>query len=270
MPIAEIKAPDVLTVLRRVEDRGLAVKTHKAKDVLSLVFRYAVQTGRREYNPCDNLRGALKPVRAKNMAALINPEDVAGLLRAIDAYQGGPVVRAALRLAPLLFCRPGELRAMKWKDVDLEQKQWCYTVPKVQKDVIVPLSRQAMEILKDLYPLTGGSEFVLPGQRWGRPFSDMTLNRALQAMGYNTQTEHTSHGFRAMARTLLRERLNFESEVIEFQLSHRTKNPLGTAYDRALFIDQRRLMMQQWANYLDDLKAANFDKVVPFNRAASE
>jgi len=266
-PVSQIKTLDVLSVLQKVEDRGFRETARKTRDVASMVFRYAVQTGRAEYNACDNLRGALKPVQVKHFAALTEPAKIAELLRAIDAYKGGVIVRAALRLAPMVFVRPGELRGAKWADIDLDHAEWKYKVSKTKTDHLVPLSRQAVEILKDLHPLTGSSEFVFPGQRWGRPFSDMTLNRALQTMGFDTKTEITGHGFRAMARTLLSERLGFRAEVIEHQLAHSVPDALGTAYNRTRFIDDRRRMMQSWADYLDDLKTANFSKVVPFNKA---
>ena len=266
-PISEIKTPDILTVLRRIEDRALIVKAHKAKDAISLVFRHAVQTGRAEYNPCDNLRGALKPVRKKNYPTLTEPAQVAELLRAMESYKGGNIVRAALRLAPQFFCRPGELRAAKWADIDLDRAEWKYTVSKTKTEHLVPLSRQAVEILNDLHQLTGSSEYVFPGQRWGRPFSNMTINRALQSMGYDTKTEITGHGFRAMARTLLAERLRFPESVIEHQLAHKVPDTLGTAYNRTRFYDDRRRMMQAWSDYLDELKAADFSKVVPFQKA---
>jgi integrase len=253
-PVSEIKTPDALAVLQRIEDRGRVKMARKVRDVISMVFRYAVQTGRAEYNPCDNLRGALKPVKVKNFAALTEPAKVAELLRAIDGYQGGPVVRAALRLAPLVFVRPGELRAAKWVDIDIEHKEWKYTISKTNTEHLVPLSRQAVEILKDIQLLTGSSEYVFPGQRWGRPFSNMTINRALQAMGYDTKEEMTGHGFRAMARTLLAEKLRIPENVIEHQLAHRVPDTLGTAYNRTRFYDDRRKMMQAWSDYLDQLK----------------
>jgi integrase len=253
-PVAEIKTPDVLAVLQRIEDRGRINLARKVKDIISQTFRYAVQTGRAEYNPCDNLRGALKPVRGKNRPALTEPAQVAELLCAIDAYQGGPVVRAALRLAPLVFVRPGELRAAKWIDIDLDRAEWKYNVSKTKTEHHVPLSRQAVEILKDIQLLTGKSEYVFPGQRWGRPFSDMTINRALQTMGYDTKTEMTGHGFRAMARTLLAERLRIPENVIEHQLAHSVPDALGTAYNRTKFLDDRRHMMQAWSDCLDQLK----------------
>jgi len=266
-PVAEIKTPDVLAVLRRIEDRGRVKMARKVRDVVSMAFRYAVQTGRCEYNPCDNLRGALKSATVKHMASITEPTKVGELFRAIDGYKGGPIVRAALRLAPMVFVRPGELRAAKWADIDLVSAEWKYTVSKTKTEHLVPLSRQAVEILKDLYQLTGSSEFVFPGQRWGRPFSDMTINRALQSMGFNTKEEMTGHGFRAMARTLLAERLKISPEVIEHQLAHKVPDTLGMAYNRTKFIDDRRKMMQQWSDYLDDLKTADFSKVVQFQKA---
>ena len=254
-PIAEIKTPDVLAVLRRIEDRGFGEATRKTRDVISGVFRYAVQTGRTEYNPCDNLRGALKPVQVKNFPSITEPEKVAELLRAIDTYQGGTVVRAALRLAPLVFVRPGELRAAKWVDIDLDRAEWRFVTSKTKTEHLVPLARQAVEILKDLYPLTGGREYVFPNIRPGRPIADATLNRALQTMGYDTKTEITGHGFRAMARTLLSERLGYKAEVIEHQLAHKVPDALGTAYNRTKFLAERKAMMTAWADYCDKLKA---------------
>jgi len=150
-------------------------------------------------------------------------------------------------------------------DIDLASAQWCYTSTKRKKEVIVPLSRQAVEILRDLQPLTGEGKYVFPGMQWGRPIGAIAINYALRAMGYDTKNEHTAHGFRATARTILRERLGVNPEIIEFQLSHETKNPLGGAYDRALFLDDRRRMMQQWSDYLDGIKGAN---VIPFERVA--
>ena len=253
-PVSDLKTPDVLAVLRRIEDRGFGEATRKTRDVISGVFRYAVQTGRTEYNPCDNLRGALKPVQVKNFPSITEPEKVAELLRAIDAYQGGFVVRAALRLAPLVFVRPGELRAAKWKDIDFDRAEWRFVTSKTKTNHLVPLARQTVEILKDLHPLTGRGEYVFPNIRPGRPISDATLNRALQTMGYDTKNEITGHGFRAMARTLLAERLGYQPEVIEHQLAHKVPDALGTAYNRTKFIDDRRKMMTVWADYLDDLK----------------
>ena len=253
-PIAEISAPEVLTLLRRIESRGACDTAHRTKGNISQVMRYAIATGRADRDPCPDLRGALKPTKEKNYPALTEPEDVAELLRTIDVYKGGTVVRAALRLAPLVFIRPGELRMAKWKDIDLDRAEWKYTASKTKTDHLVPLSRQVVEILKDIQPLTGGGEYVFPGVRPGRPISDMTINRALQKMGYDTKTEMTGHGFRATARTLLAEKLEIPENVIERQLAHKVPGVLGTAYDRTKFIDARRRMMQAWSDYLDELK----------------
>ena len=254
-PVTGITPPMVLSVLRRIVNRGYPQLAHRAKTNISQVMRYAVANGLAGSDPCRDLSGALPPVKYGHMAALTEPDRVAELLRAIDNYQGGHVVRAALRLAPLVFVRPGELRTAKWADIDLDRAEWKYTVSKTKTDHLVPLSRQAVEILKDLYPLTGGGEYVFPGQRWGRPFSDMTINRALQSMGYSTKEEITAHGFRAMARTMLAERLRCPENVIEHQLAHTVPDALGTAYNRTKFLDDRRRMMTAWADYLDELKA---------------
>ena len=253
-PVAVISAPEVLSVCRRIEARGAIDTAHRVKGTISQVIRYAIATGRADRDPCPDLRGALRPAKGKHFAALTKPEDVAELLRAIDDYKGGPVVRAALRLAPLIFVRPGELRMMKWANVDLEQREWGYTVSKTKTDHLVPLSRQAVEILEDLHLLTGNREYVFPGLCSGRPISDGTINKALRAMGYNTQTEITGHGFRAMARTMLAEKLNCPEKIIEHQLAHRVADPNKGAYDRAKYLDKRRPMMQLWSDYLDDLK----------------
>jgi len=267
-PVTEISAPEVLAVCRRIENRGVCETARRVKENISQVMRYAIATGRADRDPCPDLRGALKAATVKHMPTLTKPEEVAELLYAIDGYKGGEIVRAALRLAPLVFVRPGELRAAKWADIDFDQKEWRFVTTKTKTEHLVPLARQAVGILKDLQPLTGSGEFVFPNVRPGRPISDATLNRALQTMGYNTKTEITGHGFRAMARTLLAERLRFPENVIEHQLAHKVPDALGMAYNRTKFIDDRRRMMSAWADYLDELKTTNFSKVVPFNRAA--
>jgi integrase len=199
------------------------------------------------------------------MAAILDPVRFGELLRGIDAYPGTPAVRAALALAPLVFARPGELRAMKWADVSLEAGEWKYFIAKTRTKHHVPLARQAVAILEELRPLTGGGEYVFPGVRPGRPLSDAALNRALQSMGYDTKSEITGHGFRAMARTLLAEKLNFPPEVIEHQLAHAVPDALGRAYNRTKFLEQRKTMMQTWADYLDTLRAGA--RVVPLRAA---
>ena len=243
-PVTSITPPMALSVLRRIVNRGYPQLAHRAKTNISQVMRYAVANGLTDSDPCRDLSGALPPVKYGHMAAFTEPVKVAELLRAIDAYKGGVVVRAALCLAPLVFVRPGELRAAKWADIDLDHAEWKYMVSKTKTNHIVPLARQAVEILKDLYPLSGGGEYVFPGVRSGRPISDMTINRALQSMGYDTKTEMTCHGFRVMARTLLTERLHCPENVIEHQLAHTFPDALGTAYNRTKFLDDRRLMMQ--------------------------
>jgi integrase len=255
-PVAEITAPVVLEVLRRIESRGVVDTAHRAKQTISQVMRYAIATGRVERDPCPDLKGAL-PARVQNhFASLTNPTEAAALLRAIDQYSGGNIVRAALKLAPLVFVRPGELRVARWADIDLDKAEWRYLVTKTKTDHLVPLSQQAVAVLRDLHPLTGQGDYVFPGMRaYTRPMSDGAINRALQSMGYSTKNDVTVHGFRAMVRTLLAEELHFPPEVIEHQLAHRVPDALGTAYNRTKFLKERTLMMQVWADYLDKLKA---------------
>lgn len=255
-PIAEITAPMVLSCLRRIESRGALDTAHRALQNCGQVFRYAVATGRAERDPCGDLKGALPPAKSGHFAALTEPDAVAKMLRAMDEVSATFVVKSALKLAPLLFVRPGELRTMRWDEVDLGRAEWRYTVSKTKTDHLVPLSTQAVAILEDLQPLTGHSEFVFPGARTnGRPMSDGALNVALRRAGYSTRDQHTGHGFRAMARTILHQELGVVPEIIEHQLAHRVPDALGAAYNRTKFLEQRRVMMQQWADYLDKLRA---------------
>ncbi len=254
VPVSDITAPMVLDVLRRIEARGVVETAHRAKENVSMVMRYAIATGRADRDPCPDLRGALPPVRKKHMAAITDPVKAGELLRAIDQYAGSHVVRAALALAPLVFVRPGELRGAKWAEIDLDKAEWRYTTSKTKTEHLVPLAHQAVAILRDIEPISGRDVFVFPGVRSGRSISDGTINRALQGMGYDTQTEVTGHGFRAMARTLLAEELHFRPEVIEHQLAHKVPDALGTAYNRTKYLKERREMMQVWADYLDRLK----------------
>ncbi|KVK77155.1 tyrosine-type recombinase/integrase [Burkholderia sp. MSMB1498] len=263
--IAEIKAPEVLAVLRRVEARGALDTSHRVHQNCGQVFRYAVATGRAERDVSADLRGALPPARHTHFASVTEPDDVAGLLRALDGFQGTFVVQCALRLAPLLFVRPGELRTAEWSQFDLDKAQWRYTVSKTKTEHLVPLARQAVEILRDLHALTGQRKYVFPGRDVSKPMSGAAINAALRRMGFDTKTEITGHGFRAMARTILHERLRFPSEVIEHQLAHKVPDALGTAYNRTKFIDDRVLMMQKWADYLEQLKAGA--EVVPIAAA---
>jgi integrase len=263
-PITEVTAPVLLTVARRVLDRGIADTPHRILQSCGQIFRYAIATGRAERNPVPDLRGALPSPQRKNFPSITDPVKVGELLRAIEGHRGTLAVNCALRLAPLVFCRPGELRMAKWEDIDLERGIWDYFVTKVKAEHLVPLSRQAVAILKEIQPLTGHGKYVFPGARdHTKPMSPAAINAALRRMGYDTKTEITGHGFRAMARTILHERLKVPENFIERQLSHKASGPLGTAYDRAKYIDDRIPMMQTWADYLDELKAGA--KVIPLH-----
>ncbi|VBO96142.1 tyrosine-type recombinase/integrase [Burkholderia pseudomallei] len=253
-PIAEITALEVLECLRRIEERGAQDTAHRALQNCSAVFRYAVIAGVAQVNPAANLKGVLPPARPGHFAAVTEPEKVGPLLRKMHAVSATFPVKSALRLAPYLFCRPCELRMMRWDEVHLDAGEWRYIVPKTKTPHLVPLPSQAVAILRELHPLTGRGEFVFPGRNdQARPMSGATVNRALQRAGINTRKEQTGHGFRAMARTILHEGLRFAPEVIEHQLAHRVPDALGQAYNRTRFLDERRRMMQQWADYLDRL-----------------
>ncbi len=255
-PIADITAPEVLQVIKRPQNQSKLETAHRALQAVSQVMRYAVQNGKALRDVTPDLRGALPSPTVKHMASFTEPQQVAELLRAIEGFQGTFTVECALRLAPLVFTRPSELRRAKWADIDLEAGAWSYRVTKTKTDHIVPLSTQALEILKQLQPLSGHGEFVfMGGHDPKKPMSEAAINAALKRMGYDTQTQITGHGFRAMARTLLHERLNIDPAIIEHQLAHKVPDALGQAYNRTKFLDQRKVMMQQWANYLDELKA---------------
>jgi integrase len=267
-PIAQIKAPELLAVLRRVESRGALESAHRVRTIAGQVFRYAVATGRAEHDPAGDLKGALPQPGEKHHAAITDPEEVAPLLRAIDGYQGHFVTKSALRLAPLFFVRPGELRNAEWSEIDLEKETWTIPAPKmkIRQDHIVPLCRQAVEILTELKDLTGKSRYVFPsGRSFSRPMSNNAILAALRRMGYEKEIM-SGHGFRAMARTILDEVLQARPELIEHQLSHAVRDPLGRAYNRTTHLAERRKMMQLWGDYLDGLKAGA--KVVPIQRKA--
>ena len=261
-PIAEIKAPDLLGVARRVESRGALDTAHRVLQTCGQIFRYAVATGRAERDPSGDLRGALPPAKGKHYAAPTDPKEVAGLLRMFDGFSGTFVVKCALLLAPMLFVRPGELRQAEWVDVDLDAAEWRFMSSKRGVPHIVPLSTQAVGILRDLHALTGHGRYLFPGARdKAKPMSEVAINAALKRMGIDTQKEFTGHGVRPIARTILREVLGFEAEVIELQLAHRKRDPNGAAYDRVAFLAVRKKMMQAWADYLDEIKAGA--KVIP-------
>lgn len=266
-PIAEITAPEVLAVLRRIDARGARYTAHKAKSEISQCFRYAIATGRAERDPCPDLRGAIPAPKTENRPAITDPKAAGELLRAIDGFKGTFVVRCALLLAPLLFVRPGELRKATWDGFDLDKGEWRYFINKTKTEHLVPLASQAVAILRELHALTGHGSYVFPGRDPKRPMSDAAVNAALRRMGYDTKTEITGHGFRAMARTILHEELHIKPEVIEHQLAHQDADALGTAYNRTKFIKERKVMMQTWADYLDKLKAGA--AVIPLNGTAA-
>lgn len=252
-PLSEITAAELLACLRRIESRGHIETAHRVKTLCGQVFRYGISTGRADRDPTPDLRGALRPNKSKHFAALTEPDEVAQLLRAIHGYGGQPVTIAALKLAPLVFTRPGELRQAKWADIDLENALWSFTATKTDHPLVIPLPSQAVEILNDLYGLTRHSEYVFPGARsHKRPMSNAAIKAALDRMGFKGQM--TAHGFRAMARTILAERLNYPENYIEQQLAHAVKDSNGRAYNRTKYLEQRREMLQSWADYLDALR----------------
>lgn len=255
-PISDILPKDILDCLRRVEDRGTIETAHRTLQICGQVFRYAVATGRTERDITPDLRGALPSAKGEHFAAITEPKLVAELLRAIDSYQGSFPAVCALKLAPLVFVRPGELRAAEWQHIDIETKEWRYFVSKTEVQHIVPLSTQAQKLLQELKPLTGHGRFVFPSERnprGDRCMSENTLNAALKRLGYGKDIM-TAHGFRAMARTILDEVLGFRPDFIEHQLAHAVKDPNGRAYNRTAHLPERRKMMQEWADYLDALK----------------
>ncbi len=263
LPVGDIKPPALLECLRRVEARGAIETAHRIRQACGQVFRYGIASGLCERDPAADLRDALRPVQTRHLAAITDPKRTGELLRSIDDYRGQPVTRAALKLAPLVFQRPGELRQAEWSEIDLDEATW--TIPphrmKRSKDGkaagpshIVPLSTQAVAALLELKPLTGHGRYVFPSLRTGeRPMSDNAVLSALRRMGY-PKDEMSGHGFRAMARTMLAERLDVAESVIEAQLAHSVPDALGRAYNRTEFIAQRRQMMQAWADYLDSLR----------------
>ena len=267
-PVADISATELLSVIQRIERRGALETAHRALSNCGQVFRYAVATGRAERDPSRDLRGALLPVKGQHFASVTEPDKLAGILRALDSYEGTLVVRCALRFAPLVFVRPGELRHAEWSDIDLDAAQWRYTVTKTGTQHIVPLSEQSVAILAELKPLTDRGRYVFPSARHprgGRPMSDNAVLAALRRMGISKE-EMSGHGFRAAARTILDEVLGFPPHLIEHQLAHAVRDPLGRAYNRTAHLPERHKMMQDWANYLDKLKAGA--EIVPINQSA--
>lgn len=260
-PIASIEASDILGCLRRIEARGRHETAHRARADASRVFRFAVASGLAKRDPTADLRGALAPVKTQNFAAITKPTEVGGLLRAIDSYRGQPSVEIALKLAPLIFLRPGELRHAEWGDVDLKAAELRIPAErtKMKRPHVVPLSTQAAALLRDLDAHTGGGRLLFPTLRDpSRSMSENTLNAALRRLGFTVQ-QMTSHGFRSMASTLLNE-LGVNSDLIELQLAHRERNQSRSAYNRAERLKERRQMMQTWADYLDVLRDGKSEK----------
>lgn len=267
-PVNQIEAPEILQILERIAARPALDAAHRVRSHCGAVFRHAIATGKAQRDPTRDLFKALPPARHGHRAAPTDPKEVAPLLRAIDEYQGSFMVKCALQLLPMLFCRPGELRGMEWTELDLDAAEWSIPADrmKMKQPHLVPLPVQAVEILRQLKPLTGLGRFVFPGHRSPlRCISDNTLNGALRRMGIEKH-ELTSHGWRATARTLLHEVLGFSPDAIEAQLAHTVPDRLGRAYNRTTHIAERRRMMQQWADYLDGLKAGA--KVIPLHRVA--
>ncbi len=256
-PISQITSAELLVVLRKVEARGAVDMAHRAKQTAGLVFRYAVATGRAERDPGGDLRGALKTKTKKHHAAITDPVQVGKLLLAIDAFQGTPAVKTALQLSALLFQRPGEIRAMEWAEINWDELRWEIPAEKMKmrQPHIVPLCSQAVDLLTALHALTGRGRYVFPSARGGsRCLSENGVRTALRTMGYDNDTM-TPHGFRAMARTILDEVLNYRVDYIEHQIAHAVKDANGRAYNRTSHLPERKKMMQGWANYLDNLKA---------------
>ena len=261
-PIGELTAPDLLRVARRIEARGAIESAHRIMQNCGQIMRYAIATGRAERNPVADLRGALAPAPERNHAAVVDPVELGGLLRAMHAYHGSLVVQSALKLAPLVFVRPGELRQATWAEIDLDGALWSIPAArmKMRQAHVVPLASQAVEVLRELHKLTGRGTYVFPGARSNkRPMSEVAVLSALRIMGFDKNTA-TGHGFRASARTLLDEVLGFRPDIVEHQLAHAVKDPNGRAYNRTTHLVERTRMMQEWADYLDVLRVGN---VVP-------
>ncbi|MFM0184171.1 integrase arm-type DNA-binding domain-containing protein [Paraburkholderia nemoris] len=265
-PIVQIDAPEILAVLKRIDSRGARYSAHRVRSEISRVFRYAIKEGKAKADPAKDLIGAIPPPVETHFAAITEPAKVAEMLRAFDAFSGTFPVLCALKLAPMLFVRPGELRQAEWTQFDLDKREWRYLVTKTKTEHLVPLASQAVGILRELRALTGRGRYVFPGARSAlRPMSEAAINAALRRLGYDTRTEITGHGFRAMARTILHEELEQKPEVIEHQLAHSVPDNLGSAYNRTKFIKERRAMMQQWADYLDQLKTGA--QIIPIGAA---
>ncbi len=254
-PIATLKASEVLETIRKIENRGALETAHRAMGNCGQIMRYAVSTGRADRDITADLRGALPPALTQHLAAVTDPAQLGLLLNMLDAHQGTLVVNCALKIAPMVFVRPGELRHAQWADIDLAAAEWRYRVSKTKTDHIVPLSKQAIAILTKLKAVTGHGRYVFPGARAnGRPMSEAAVLAAMRTLGI-PRDQMSGHGFRATARTILDEVLKFEPHIIEHQLAHAVKDPNGRAYNRTAHLQERHKMMQSWSDYLDALKA---------------
>ena len=274
-PVSEIQPPELLKILRRCEEAGIVETAHRVRDTCSEVFRFAVSEGIANSDPARDLAGALRKHTTRHISSITDPVRFGELLRAIATYRGTPVVKAGLALAALVFLRPGqELREARWEEFDLDAGLWMVPASRMKRgkagksngpDHAVPLSRQAIEVLEEIRPLTGHQPWVFQGLRnREKPMSENTLNAALDSLGFGS-AEHRAHGFRASARTMLAERLGIAPEVIEAQLAHAVPDALGRAYNRTQYLEQRRALMTQWADYLDQLRAGA--KVLPIKVA---
>lgn len=255
LPVADIEAPDVLSVILRAEKRGTIETAHRLKMICSQVFRYAVATGKIKSDPTRDLQGAIAPIVNQHRATIIEPKKVGALLRAIQEFDGTFVVQCALRITPYVFVRPGELRHAEWSEINLDMGEWRIPAEKMKMRIthIVPLAKQALDILRELQPLTGGSKYVFPSIRNpARPMSENTVNAALRRLGFG-KDEICAHGFRAMASTLLHEQ-GWKSDIIERQLAHKEGNAIKGAYNHARHLPERIKLMQHWADYLDALR----------------
>ena len=266
-PISTISPLDVLAAVQKMEARGAIDTAHRVKQICGQVFRYAVAAGLVERDVTADLKGALSAVPRSHFAAITEPKQAGALMRAIFDYNGFPAAVAALKLAPLVFVRPGELRTAEWSEIDLDAAEWRLPASKMKMKVehLVPLSVQAVEILRALQPITGEGKYVFPSLRSKACMSENTINAALRGMGYGKEVM-TGHGFRAMARTILDEVLGFRPDFIEHQLAHAVRDPNGRAYNRTAHLGERAKMMQAWADYLDKLKAGA--EIIPFHRVA--
>lgn len=254
-PIADVSPAELLEALRRIERVGHVETAHRVRALCGQVFRYAIATGRASRDIAADLRDALQSPNTKHHAAIIKPEEIGPLLRAMGGYGGEPITRGALWLSALLFVRPGELRKAEWADFDLDAAEWHFTPSKGGQPFTIPLPQQAVAALEEMQSLSRGGRYVFPSARGkGRPMSDATVNAALHRMGYKDVM--TAHGFRATARTVLVEHLGYPAEYVEQQLGHTVRDATGRAYNRTTHLEQRREMLQAWADYLDRLREA--------------